>query len=351
MRLLRRRSALLIVVFAGIFFIACRTNQSEKLDSGLAATDAAQSVQSPLVGKGWADDDCLSCLCTLAVFPEKIGYQNVSEDPQIEWTNKVGYCGQKKACGPFEYSNVWSPILLVKRCGESDLLARWTLREQTAETLACFYEQPFFGGTEQCYKPGKYAEFDANMTNKFSSMRGFYGAQVQAWPEKKFQGQVFNGNEDWIPELPAEINNKISSFNIAVSPNRPAPADLQVSLNAAELTNEIKREVGSHGDHESFVKALLDLAYKKINAKAAQQNKRGYHIFISKIRVKVDRNFKDLAYTGSFDFKGDDSYGVFAFRSGTAILHGDGGWKNWAMEGHFERTGDRGSIATFSEHP
>jgi hypothetical protein len=195
--------ASVIVCLFALVASGCKNTAANETSTPAADQDAS--------GQGWGDT-CVSCLCSISVWPGEMGYKKATDNPVGEYQEMRGFCQRRGACRWFEYGNFWSPPLMLARCLKSNQVTKW--KDYKGGKLACFYENSFFGGAEKCYGPGDVWYIGDDWNDKISSIRLFGGARVKYWANFGYEGVMGEDSSQFVPQLIQPLKDQISSFKV-----------------------------------------------------------------------------------------------------------------------------------------
>ena len=119
------------------------------------------------------------------------------------------------------------------------------------------------------------------------------------------------------------------SVTLPASAGKPG-ANLDVTVDANQLSQQIEGAVRSAQNREGCVKNLANVASDLVRQKA--------NVMVFNLNQNFDPRFNGQIFYRSATCAGI-TYGVWAFRDGEFTNKGDGGYINWAFIGNFKRDG------------
>lgn len=115
---------------------------------------------------------------------------------------------------------------------------------------------------------------------------------------------------------------------------------VDAGLTIAKQINEIVGEAHAQKQNRSgYVKSLMEGAFYAGGQK--------YNVVVIRWRNNYEAHFNGAVYDQKVSADGFPAFRVAAFRDGTLVNHGDGGYDNWAFKGWFTRNGNS---VTFHSH-
>lgn len=142
--------------------------------------------------------------------------------------------------------------------------------------------------------------------------------------------------------VPAETIKADKLFGELPDVNRAVPATAAV---AAEMGTGKTDLATVTRDRGAFVQSTLaKVRYGRLpNGKVVNDV---YNVIIFNMGIPHTPSLAGV-YSFSDEMYEGVRYGIWVFRDGTFVNHGDGGWINWGFSGRFTRSGPGGKVVRF----
>lgn len=156
-----------VASFALAILSGCDSPDKSPATSEVAVTNPSggQSKEPLYRGNGF-NDQCIGCITWWAQKEDP----NKTNDPIYDWNALQRKCREKGQCQFFDYVNAWSPFVAIERIVNGPA-ARWATYRKEGKKAACFYEHPYFTGSEACYEAPVTTTLPNGLAGQVSSFR------------------------------------------------------------------------------------------------------------------------------------------------------------------------------------